>query len=220
MLQISSIRLCLGLFVAVALTEAAVPLFRSLPPQSGEGAVYSWTDRGSAVPVEDHNTEMAREQYRPDRGGQWKVNGLPEKRISVYYFEWDQLETAPTMILDGHHAELCNEAAGFKLLERLPSRFLEAPGGDRLEFDFTRYADPAGHPVYLFKNVWLANTGNWDLRRKSRSLRLKLAFVRRKDAARVLQIGVYSAKDADDAWETIRSEVLAHLTWNRPQPGN
>lgn len=220
MFQSLSIRICLGVLIATGIAEAAVLLFRGLPRKGGDGAVYSWVDKAAAVPVEDYNTKMAREAYRSDRGGQWKVDSNGEKRVSIYYFEWDELETAPTMVLDGHHAELCNEAAGFKLLERLPSRFLEAPDGDKVEFDFTRFKDPAGHVVYLFKNVWLANTGNWDLRHKSRGKRLQLSFVRRKDAARVLQAGVYSARDADEAWEIFRSEILSHLAWNQPQSSN
>jgi|GEM_PF-4481366 len=219
MFRIRSLRLFLGVLIAVCLAEAAVPLFRSLPRRDGDGAVYSWRSPAPAVPVEDRNTEMAREQYRPDRGGQWKIEKPGGLLMSVYYFEWDALETAPTMILDSHHAEICNVSAGFKILDRLPSHLFEAPGGEKVEFDATRYADPAGGTVYVFKNVWLANTGNWELRHKKRDMRLRLSFVRRNDAARLLEGGIYEAADAEEAWETFHADVLSHLDWKRTAPG-
>lgn len=200
---------------AVILSEAAAWTFRAIPAGRGEGFVYSWTGKSNAVPVEDRNTALAREQYQADRGGQWKFETGKSLPVTLYYFEWDQLETAPTMVIDGHHAELCNESVGFRLLERLPSRRLAGPEGTVVEFDVTHFADPNGRRVFSFKNVWLSDTGNWDQRRKSRGLRLQLAFVRRKDSARVLQAGVFDAKDADEAWKVFQSEVLTGLVWSK-----
>ncbi len=207
--------ICLLLMATVLLSEATAWIFLALPPAEGKGPVYTWVAGKGAVPVEDRNTVMAREQYHADRGGQWSLTALGGIPVTLYYFEWDKLETAPTMVLDGHHAELCNEAAGFRLLERLPPRQITGPGGERVEFDVTRFSDPSGRIVYSFKNVWLSNTGNWDLRSKSRWLRLRLPFIRRQDAARVLQAGVFTSGNPDDAWGIFQGEVLSYLIWGK-----
>ena len=208
-------KICIALTAAVVLSEAGAWAFRAIPPGRGAGPVYSWSAGPNAVSVEDRNTELARDQYKADRGGQWKLQAGQSLPVTVYYFEWDRLETAPTMIIDGHHAELCNEIAGFRLVERLPPRRIEGPDGTAVEFDATWFVDPAGRPLYSFKNVWLAETGNWDTRQKSRMLRLHLAFVRRQDPARVLQAGVFDAKSADEAWQTFRARIVPGISWSR-----
>jgi hypothetical protein len=42
---------------------------------------------------------------------------------------------------------------------------------------------------------------------------LKSSFIRKVGQARMLQAGVFGARDADHAWQVFQSEVLEKLEW-------
>ena len=42
---------------------------------------------------------------------------------------------------------------------------------------------------------------------------IKNSFVRHRGAARIVEAGVFDARDADHAWQTFREQALDQLVW-------
>lgn len=206
-------RLALILIVLVLMGEAAVSMWRYLPMPSATAPVFSFapaTERfeepGSLAPLV--------EIYGADRGAEWFTTAADDTRLTLFFFEWDQIEAGPVMELAGHSPDECNVAAGFTLQGILTPRTYEVPGQPPLVFDATHFTDPAGRSVHMFKLAWIQGLGSRELREGSnRLLRLRNSFLRHTGAARVVQAGVFDARDADHAWQTFRTQVLDHLEW-------
>jgi hypothetical protein len=152
--------------------------------------------------------------YQADRGAEVRLDVEDGSRITVLYFEWDRVEVGPMMGLASHAPDECNVAIGYTLQSVDSPRSFEGPIGSPLVFDSTRFTNPSGQTVYMFKMPWIQGLGTWELREGlSRTLRIQRSFVRHIGAARVLQAGVFGARDADHAWEVFQTEVLEKLEW-------
>lgn len=212
--------LALGIFLVCL--EAGVALWRQNTPASN-APVFSYPP-GVANFEKSAALAPAIEMYRADRGAECKFSTADNACLTVLYFEWDRLKISPVMSLAIHAPEVCNSAAGFKLLEVLPNRSYATPGHESLAFDCTRFADPSGRDLFIFKVVWLQGYGCLRMRNdgpgatpiaegEQRFTRIKNSFVRHSGAARIVEAAVFDARDADHAWQTFREQVLDQLVW-------
>ncbi len=201
--------------VGVVLSELGARAYKAWPVRVEPGmGVYGWemTESGR---VEDAPTRQALAEYHADRGGQWRWVGAGGHEMALFYFEWDELTAAPQMAIDGHQAELCNVAAGARVEGKLAPRRWRGAGGEELWFEVVHFRTPEGRSVFSFKNAWLSATGNRDVLRREVWRHVELSFARRREAARVLQVGVFSAMDEEEAWRRCREEVLEKLHWRK-----
>ena len=193
-----------------SMTPSTAPVF-SYPP-----AVAHFGESATLAP--------AIEMFRADRAAECKLTPADNSRLTVLYFEWDQLKISPVMNLALHAPEVCNAALGYKLLQVLPNRSHKAPGHETLNFDCTHFADPSGQDVFIFKVVWLQGYGCLRMRENGpgappllegehRFTRIKNSFVRHCGAARIVEAAVFNAHDAENAWQTFQKQVLDQLTW-------
>ena len=157
----------------------------------------------------------ALELYRADRGAE-QTRDLPEERkMNLFYFEWDSIELGPLMDVGGHAAEQCNvEFGSFKLLRSGGQRIYKAANGETLYFTCTLLAEPSGKPVYVYKMPWLQGFGLLEGLTQDRAMRLRCSFLRRRGEARVLEAGFFGAASEDEAWGLFEREVLDKLEWS------
>jgi len=156
----------------------------------------------------------ALEMYRADRGAQ-QTRELPEERkMTLFYFEWDSIELGPFCDVGGHPAEQCNvEYGSFKLLQKGGYRNFAAANGESLRFNYTLLADPNGKPVHVYKLPWLQGYGMLSGLTQDRAIRLRSSFLRLRSAGRVLEAGISGAASEDEAWGVFQREVLDKLVW-------
>jgi hypothetical protein len=157
---------------------------------------------------------LAMEIYRADRGAE-QTKLLPDgARMTLFYFEWDSIELGPIVAVGGHEAEVCNVAAGYKLVQSGGQRTRRFSNGEALRFDCTHLAEPGGRPVYVYKIPWIQGFGVWKGDSAlDRTMRLRRSFLRHRGAGRVLEAGVFGAASEDEAWDLFQSEVLEKLEW-------
>lgn len=156
----------------------------------------------------------ALEQYRADCGAMQSI-ALPEgKRIDLFYFEWGEMEVGPLSDVLAHEAEVCNVAAGFKVVSTGRIFRYDAGAGGMLDFRHTELDDGSGQRIHVFKLPWVQGIGAMHIGSyRDRMLRLERSFIRHRGSARVLQAGVYGAADVDEAWGIVQAELLAGLEW-------
>ncbi len=207
-------RLSLLLFTLLLIAGGGTALWRFTPITPSSAPVFSFP---AAAARFDHPGDFAGpiKVYQADRGAECKLAAPDGTRLTLFCFEWDRLEAGPMMSLVGHAPEQCNVAAGFKLEEISANRRYQTPGQQPLDFDCTRFSDPAGRQVFMFRLAWLQGLGSRPLRieGESRIARLKNSFIRHLGAARVLEAGVFAACDADHAWQVFCTQVLDQLQW-------
>jgi hypothetical protein len=214
--------LTLGVFLCAL--EFGVQIWRYFGEMPSTSPVFSYPP-ASACFGQSASLAPAIELYRVDRAAECKLSAADHTRLTVLYFEWDCMKPSPVMDFALHAPEVCNARMGFKLLKVLPSRNYDVPGRPSLTFDATHFVDPAGGDVFIFKTVWLQGSGCPKLRgvgpdggsvREAdyRFVRLKNSFFRRRGAARILEAGVYDARDPDHAWSTFRELVLDQILWS------
>lgn len=209
-------RLALILITILVLGEGALGVWRHRPVDPSTAPVFSFPPAAENF---DKSPKLAPavEMYGANRGAEWNTTGTDGTRLTVLYFEWDDFYLGHESILDLaiHAPEVCNTSAGFKLEAFLPERSVKLPGQSPLVFDATRFTDPAGRPVYMFKLIWLQGRGTQAFREISseRIKRISNSLSRHRGAARVVQAGVFNARDADHAWQTFRTQLLVHLEW-------
>lgn len=208
--------------IFLALLEAGVALWRHNVPLS-TAPVFSYPP---AVANFGNSATLAPaiEMYRADRAAECKLTAADNTRVTVLYFEWDQMKISPVMSLTYHAPEVCNAKLDYKLLNVLPNRHFEAPGQSPLAFDCTHFTDRSNTDVYIFKVVWIQGYGCIPIREdgsdarpivegEHRFTRIRNSFVRHSGAARILEAGVFGARDANHAWQTFREHVLDQLVW-------
>jgi hypothetical protein len=209
----SLLRFSIILISAILVIESGVGLWRARDLKPSGAPVFTFP------PVVPHFDNPGRHadgiaMYRADRGGECELELPDGVRVTVIQFEWDQVESGPLMSLAAHSPDECNVAAGFDLNRVLPNRIHEVDGQPPLIFDSTHFTDAAGRSVYMFKMPWIQGVGSWYLRESERRMeRLKSSFIRKVGQARMLQAGVFGARDADHAWQVFQSEVLEKLEW-------
>jgi hypothetical protein len=154
-------------------------------------------------------------KYRADRAAEIRFTIPDGGHLTVLYLEWDRIASGPAMGFAAHPAEECNTGLGYRFLGISPNRVYESPGGTALRFDCTRFVDLSGKPLFMFKIAWIQGVGAWQMRDEGqhRIERLRRSLVRRTGAARILQGGVFGARDADHAWRIFRERVLDQLVW-------
>lgn len=208
-----------GLLIAL---EFAVPAWRNHIPLS-TAPVFSLPMARDAMrnPVA---FQKAIDVYHADRGAKIELAGPDKTSLTVFYFEWDNVEDHPKMKdrrkrdFYGHNSEYCNIHAGFTLQSHNADRIFKSPGQPALVFNATTYADPAKQPVYVYKITWVQGLGSLQVRdRDERYARLKYAFDRGRGAARIIDCGIFGAQDESHAWQIFQTQVVQHLAWSAPQ---
>ena len=155
----------------------------------------------------------ALEVYRPDRGAEKTISLPDDRKITLFYFEWDKIDVGPAS-LDSHRVEECNVVAGFHVLGTEQQRIYQAPNGESLCCSLTMLAGSDNLPIYVYKLLWIQGIGPWyqDVR-LDRNVRLRRSFLNARGAARVLQAGIFGAASEDEAWAMFQREVLAKVEW-------
>jgi hypothetical protein len=214
--------LAAAIIACLAALEVGVALWRLNVPVS-TAPVFYWKD-APLLTTAPPPFGRALELYRADRGAE-QTQELPNgRKMTIFYFEWDQLKINPVMNLALHAPEVCNSIAGFKLLEVLPNRSYQASGQEPLAFDCTHFTGPTGRDVYIFKMVWMQGYGCLRMREEGpgaaplqegahRFARLKNSFVRHSGAGRIVEAAVFNASDAEQAWQTFREQALDRIIW-------
>jgi hypothetical protein len=209
-------RLGILLISILLLGEAALALWRHLPVEPSTAPVFTFPPAAANFD-KPGSLAPAIAMYGADRGAEWSHSTADGTRLTVFYFEWDAFRIGFDAMKDIaiHAPEVCNTAAGFELQEILPERTDSANEQNPLRFDTTRFTDPSGRTVYIFKMVWIQGRGSMAFREQglNRIERAKNSLLRHQGAARVLQAGVFDARDADHAWQSLREQVLDHLEW-------
>jgi len=202
---------CIGIAVAlIVVTEAALGIRSLTPIQASDAPVFSWQEV-MQEPAERSFASSIR-SYGADDGRRKDVIFDDGVRLTAFYFEWARTEMGPLMDLKGHPPEVCNVAAGLTFLGLGPERHHLLINGERLLFDITRFKDPSGQTVHVFKCAWVQGVGGLVLRRSETRLeRMKSTLIRHAGAARVVQGGVFNAASEDHAWSVFEREVLAKL---------
>lgn len=209
-----SIRLfLLSACAAILVVEAGVQFWRQREIPASAAPVFSLPG------VELQRTAeppfgAALEQYRADCGAMHSI-ALPEgKRIDLFYFEWDVMDVGPLSDVLAHEAEVCNVAAGFKVVTTGRILRYDAGAGGMLDFRHTELDDGSGQRIHVFKLPWVQGIGAMHIGSyRDRFLRLERSFIRHRGSARVLQAGVYGAADVEEAWGIVQAELLAGLDW-------
>lgn len=206
-------RLALIFVCLLILGEAGLTLWRKLPIPVSETPVFT-LPAAAANFGEPGSLTSAVAAYGADRGTEWLTTATDGTRLTIFYFEWDQIAAGPILALAGHTPDECNVAAGFTLNAILPPRSHQVPGQAPFVFDSTHFTEPSGRSVFMFKMPWIQGLGARNIREGAdRIERLRNSFLRHQGAARVLQAGIFDARDADHAWQTFQTEVLQQLEW-------
>ena len=157
--------------------------------------------------------EHAFRDYRPDRGAERKMMLPNGRKMTIFYFEWDQMNVSPVMLSGGHEAEVCGAAEGFKVLQTGGHRAHKFSNGETLTFDYTLLAEPNGSPVYIYKTSWIQGYGIIGMNLGDHAGRIQRSFLRHRGASRVLEAGIFGVANKDEAWTTFQHEVLEKLVW-------
>ena len=196
--------------------EIAVPVWRNSVPVS-KAAVFSLPMASEAMKAPG-KFALSIEIYHADRGAELKLPGPADTSLTVFYFEWDQVEASRKRYFYSHNSEYCITSAGFTVESRNANRTFKSPDQSPLVFDATTFTDPKGHHVYIYKITWVQGLGALGLRdRDERSLRFKYAFDRGRGAARFIEGGIFGAQDENQAWQIFQEQVLQHLAWSTPE---
>jgi hypothetical protein len=205
----------IGIPAFLLLLEAAVPAWRDAAPVS-RAPVFFLPMAAEAMNRPGGFRHVV-EAYQADRGAELKLPGPDRTSLTLFYFEWDQVQAGPMMDIIGHTPEHCNTAAGFTLKSLDPDRIFETPDHDPLVFDASTFTDPAGRGVHVFKAAWMQGHGSRSIREgEHRRLRLRNSFIRGRGAARVIECGVTGAADQAHAWRIFQQQVLQGLVWQSP----
>jgi hypothetical protein len=193
--------------------EGGVQIWRHAELTPSEAPVFNW--RGAElVSKADGSFGQALDMYRADRGAETLVKLDEGRSLKIFYFEWDVMETGPFADVGSHDAEVCNVAAGFKLIRTGHLNTYQPKGYEPLDFRCTVLAQPTGEIVYVFKLPWIQGVGAWQVgSSRDRTLRLKRSFIRHQGQARVLEAGVYGAASEEEAWDLVVNEILEKLEW-------
>jgi hypothetical protein len=193
--------------------EIAIPAWRRSAPVS-TAPIFSLPMARAAM-NNPGKFQTSIDVYHADRGGELTLPGPDGTSLTVFYFEWDQIEAGPKMAISGHKPENCNIASGLTVESRSENRSFMSPGNFPLVFDATTFADLGGRQVYFYKAAWLQGFGSWGFRdRDKRHLRFKNAFDHGRGAARVIECGVSGAQNEAHAWQIFQTQVLQQLSWS------
>lgn len=207
-------RFCLLALGLILLGEAGLAVWRYAPVRPSTEPVFRYPE-GIANFGKGEDMTAAIKSYLADRGSGFVLRPGDGLRLDVYYLEWDQYQVAPLMKIGVHNPEVCNVAHGLKLEEIGQPRIHQRGSSPPLAFDYTRFTDRGGRPLFVFKTVFIQGLGSLNTRNEEtwRFERLQKSFTRHIGQARVLQGFVTGTADADQAWQAFERTVLDHLEW-------
>jgi len=205
--------LCLLVPLLLLSIEGGVNAWRNAEIEPSKAPLFCWkgAELLTKAPPE---LEHAFRDYRPDRGAERKMMLPNGRRMTIFYFEWDQMNVSPVMLSGGHEAEVCGAAEGFKVIQTGGHRSHKFSNGETLTFDFTLLAEPNDMPVYIYKISWVQGYGTLEMKLNDRAGRIQRSFLRHRGASRVLEAGIFGAANEDEAWATFQHEVLEKLVWS------
>jgi len=125
----------LALAFSLLTLEFAIPAWRNHVPVS-KAPVFSLPMASDAM-KNPGKFAHAIEIYQADRGAELKLPGPDGTSLTVFYFEWDQIETSGLGQIDKREPETCNKTAGLTLRSHDPNRVFETPDHASLVFDAT-----------------------------------------------------------------------------------
>jgi exosortase len=188
----------------------------------GEITVYFWYASAPRVVTPEWRAEFprreasfkpvnlppaAREILRFNEGesGSWRnVDGT---RWQMIYLRWQPGRTAATLARN-HTPEICLPAAGKNLRDIADLPRVDVMG---LSLPFRCYTtEQNGRPLFVFYSLWEDGTGEQHLMTQLLTRRTRFEAVRerrRNPGQRVLQIGLWGARDAAHAEELLRAEL-------------
>ncbi len=156
----------------------------------------------------------ARQILRYDEGESASWRSTDGTRWQMIYLRWEPGRVASTLARN-HTPEICLPAAGKNLRDISDLPRVEAAG---VSLPFRCYTtDQGGHPLFVFYSLW--EDGAEEQRNVTelltRQARLDAVRERRRNQGqRVLQIGLWGARDAKHAEELLRAELPKLLRAN------
>ena len=192
----------------------ALPFNRYLPIEPSTAPVFSFPPAAADFGKSEKLTQEI-SAFGCDRGAEWTATADDGTQINLLYFEADTIQDQPLRDVALHKPEVCNGNLGHQLKEVYQRRIHHPSGKTPLVFDSTCFVTPSGAEMFMFKLVWVQGRGSIEFREPKgiRVERLKNSFNRQPRAARILQAGVFNARDPDHAWEIFRKQVLDQLKW-------
>ena len=149
----------------------------------------------------------AREILRYDEGESASWRHADGTRWQMIYLRWEPGRTATTLARN-HTPEICLPAAGKNLRDISDVPSVQAAG---LQLPFRCYTtEQGGRPLFVFYSLW--EDGATEQRNVTELLTRRVRFEavrerRRNPGQRVLQIGLWGARDAAHAEELLRAEL-------------
>jgi len=138
---------------------------------------------------------------------------------SILFLEYDPGNDSIWHDLFMHPPEVCMRSSGCVLDAVLPARSVTI-GTQEIPVRCFRYREPVtGHPLFLFKLVWLPENSPilpTTEKPEKRPLWIRMALTRRQTPpGSVLLARVRQVPDFDAAWAIVESQMLAHLELER-----
>ena len=150
---------------------------------------------------------VAREILRYDEGESASWRAADGTRWQMIYLRWEPGRTATTLARN-HTPEICLPAAGKNLRDISDLPRVEAAG---LALPFRCYTtEQGGRPLFVFYSLWEDGVAEQRNAAELLTRQARLDAVRdrrRNQGQRVLQIGLWGARDAAHAEELLRAEL-------------
>ena len=198
----------------LVILEAGILAWQKFAPVSS-APVFSWREEPLLTKA-PQPFGQALTLYRADRGAEQTKQLSEGRSLTVFYFEWDNIDLGPFSDVGGHSAEMCNVMYGsFKLLQAGAQRTHTFANGEKLCFNYTLLADPNGKQVHVYKIPWMQGFGMRVDPSKNRAAHIWYSLLHHRGAGRVLEAGLFGAASEDEAWTLFQREVLAKLQWSR-----
>jgi len=189
------------------------------PSQSDEHKLLSYqfpyrSENSKAIPVRDD----IKKALSCDHAQTGWLNGENGISISVNYFEWNDTRSVGLNNAFEHKPEDCMGNTGRKVKAFLPDQIFSLDG-QNLVFDGTQFEDEKGHPLYIFKLSWAEGSDGANLlREKEATRRFRFQSAAKRwfpRYARVLMVGVFGAKNPQQAWDAVRKDVLVDASFSK-----
>ena len=206
-------RLTLILAVGLLAGEVGIRLWHSRPVSASHDPTFRWVWDGGVLHPPD-KTSLEYKTYRFDRTANVNFDEKKGRSLRVIYMEWDRIEAGPFIEFALHPAEICNEKIGYRLIRHEETRRLDVEGASPLEFDVTRFHNPAGELVFMFRTAWIQGLGSWQLKDQSRQNRLHRTLTRHSGNGRIIHAAAFRTESVDEAWSLMRAHVLEKLVWS------
>ena len=94
-------RLAILLIAIIVLGEGALALWRHLPIEPSTAPVFSFPPAAANFD-KPGKLAPAIDMYGADRGADWHSTAPDGSRLTVFYFEWDQINAGPKLEMAEH----------------------------------------------------------------------------------------------------------------------